>query len=109
MPRGRPKKHRIIHKEPEIRQFSPRGRIGRPGYVTLEADEYEALRLADYKGLSQKEAAVSMGVSQQTLSRILKRARKTLIEGVDSGRIINISKAGKPAKRSPDKSHEAHA
>ena len=101
MPRGRPKKRRIIQKEPEIRQFSPRGRIGRPGYVSIGPDEYEALRLADYKGLSQKEAAKSMGISQQTLSRILKRARKTLIEGLDSGKIVNISKPQKSAKKSP--------
>ena len=90
MARGRPKKRRNITKEPYIRQFSPRGRIGRPGYVTIGFDEFEALRLTDFLGYSQKEAAESMGVSQQTLSRTLKTARRTLSEGVVLGLRINI-------------------
>ncbi|MCK4462700.1 MAG: DUF134 domain-containing protein [Candidatus Omnitrophica bacterium] len=95
MPRGRPKKQRKIQKEPSTRQFSPRGRIGRPGYVTLGFDEFEALRLADFLGYSQKEAAKSMKVSQQTFSRVLKRARKTIAEGISLGLIINIKPSGK--------------
>ena len=95
MPRGRPKKQRNITKEPYIRQFSPRGRIGRPGYVTLGFDEFEALRLTDFLGYSQKEAAESMEISQQTLSRILRSARRTLSEGVVLGLLIKI----KPSKQ----------
>lgn len=90
MTRGRPKKKRNIEQEPFIRQFSPRGRRGRPGYTNISLDECEALRLTDFIGLSQKEAAASMGISQQTYSRILKKARKALIEGIVLGRIINI-------------------
>ena len=88
--RGRPKKPRNIQKEPFVRQFSPRGRIGRPGYIDMGEDEYEALRLADFIGLNQKEAASSMGISQQTYSRVLKGARKALTEGVVLGKIIRI-------------------
>lgn len=95
MARGRPRKPRNITKEPHIRQFSPRGRIGRPGYVTLGFDEFEALRLTDFLGYSQKEAAASMQISQQTLSRILRSARRTLSEGVVLGLLINI----KPSKQ----------
>ena len=95
MPKGRPKKRRKITKEPSIRQFSPRGRIGRPGYVTLGFDEFEALRLTDFLGYSQKEAAESMEISQQTLSRVLRSARRTLSEGVVLGLLINI----KPSKQ----------
>ena len=90
MTRGRPKKPRNIQKKPFIRQFSPRGRIGRPGYVDLDLDEYEAMRLTDFIGLNQKEAATSMKISQQTYSRVLKKARKALIEGIALGKIINI-------------------
>lgn len=92
MTRGRPKKPRNIQKEPHIKQFSPRGRIGRPGYADLPVDGYEAMRLADFIRLNQKEAAQSMGISQQTFSRVLKSARKTLIEGIVLGKIINIKK-----------------
>ncbi len=88
--RGRPKKYRIVRQDPRISQFSPRGRAGRPEQVDLTMDEFEAIRLADYMGLSQKEAAKSMRISQQTFSRVLKRARKILSNGLVRGAIIKI-------------------
>ena len=88
--RGRPKKYRIVRLDPAISQFSPRGRPGRPDEVTLTMDEYEALRLSDHMGLSQKEAAKSMRISQQTFSRILKRARKGIASGLVRGATIKI-------------------
>jgi len=88
--RGRPKKYRIVRVDPWISQFSPRGRPGRPDEVDLAMDEFEAMRLADFKGLSQKEAAKSMHISQQTFSRILKRAHKTIADAIVLGKIIRI-------------------
>ena len=88
--RGRPKKYRIVRQNPKISLFSPRGRPGRPNEVNLTMDEMEALRLTDYLGYSQKEAARSMHISQQTFSRVLRRGRKTLAEGLISGKIIKI-------------------
>ncbi len=88
--KGRPKKYRIVRQDPKISQFSPRGRPGRPDEVELTVDEYEAIRLADYIGLSQKEAAISMKISQQTFSRILKKARKSLANGLINGAVIKI-------------------
>lgn len=90
MRKGRPKKVRIIRREPSIRLFSPRGRIGRPGYTDLKLEEYEALRLADYKCQNQADAAKDMDISQQTFSRVLKRARKCLSEALIKGYIIRI-------------------
>ncbi len=89
-PRGRPKKYRIVKVDPKISQFSPRGRPGRPDEVELKMDELEALRLADCLDLSQKEAARSMRVSQQTFSRILARAHKLIAKGITSGSAIRI-------------------
>lgn len=88
--RGRPKKYRIVKVDPKISQFSPRGRPGRPDEVELKMDEFEALRLADYQNLSQKEAAKSMRISQQTFSRILKRARNLIAKGITTGSAIRI-------------------
>jgi predicted DNA-binding protein (UPF0251 family) len=88
--RGRPKKYRIVRQDPKISQFSPRGRPGRPDEVSLGTDEYEAIRLADHMGFSQKEAAKSMHISQQTFSRILNSARKTLADGLVRGATIRI-------------------
>jgi uncharacterized protein len=88
--RGRPKKYRIVRQDPKISQFSPRGRPGRPDEVYLPMEEFEAIRLADFMGLSQKEAAQSMHISQQTFSRVLRRAHKTLANALISGSIIKI-------------------
>jgi len=88
--RGRPKKYRIVRQDPRISQFSPRGRPGRPDEVYLDVDQYEAIRLADFMGLSQKEAGQSMHISQQTFSRILRRAHKAVSEAIVSGKIIKI-------------------
>lgn len=89
-PRGRPKKYRMVRSDPKISQFSPRGRPGRPAEIDLTIDEFEAIRLADYMGLSQKEAAKSMSISQQTFSRILQKGRKNLAHGLVSGATLKI-------------------
>jgi len=88
--KGRPIKARIVSREPRTRQFSPRGRIGRPGYKALKFEEIEAIRLTDYMGLDQRKAAKFMGISQQTFSRVLRKARKTLAEALINGEIIKI-------------------
>ena len=88
--RGRPKKYRIVRKGPRISQFSPRGKPGRPDEVSLSMDEFEAIRLADYQGIAQEEAAKSMRISQQTFSRIIKRARRSLADALVNGKIIKI-------------------
>jgi len=89
-PRGRPQKYRIVRYDPQISQFSPRGKPGRPDEITLSMDGFEAIRLSDFMGLSQTEAAQSMRISQQTFSRILKKARKLVAEGIVKGKIIKI-------------------
>ena len=88
--RGRPKKYRLVKHDPKISHFSPRGRPGRPDEVDLTMDEFEAIRLIDFMGFSQKEASRSMRISQQTFSRVLKKARKALADGLVMGKIIKI-------------------
>lgn len=89
--RGRPKIPRNITKKPFASQFSPRGHVGRPGHVDVSLSDFEALRLSDYEGLSQKEAALSMGISQQTFSRIIVAARRRIMEALVLGKILNIT------------------
>ncbi len=71
-------------------QFSPRGRPGRPDERELAMDEFEAIRLADFMGLEQEKAAESMHISQQTFSRILKRAHRAIADAIVQGKIIKI-------------------
>jgi predicted DNA-binding protein (UPF0251 family) len=91
MRKGRPTKPRLVRKEPKTRQFSPRGAIGRPGYAEIKYEELEAIRLADHTGLSQKECAANMGISQQTFSRVLKKGRTCLAEALIMGKIIRVN------------------
>ena len=62
---------------------SPPPSAGQPVVVT--PDELEALRLVDYEGLLQEEAAARMGVSRGTVWRCLDSARRKvgamLVEG----------------------------
>ena len=87
---ARPRKIRIIRKEPPVKQFSPRGKRGRPGYLELKFEEFEAIRLSDHLGLDQLESARFMGISQQTYSRVLKEARKCVAGALINGNIIRI-------------------
>ena len=65
-----------------------------PGYMKslgLGYEELEALRLADFNGMGQQEAAGHMKISRQSFGRVLQKARRTLAEGLIQGKIIRIS------------------
>lgn len=83
----RPKKCRRIEGSPTVTYFKPQGIPLRDlTEVYLTMDGYEALRLADYEGLTTGEGASRMGVSRHTFGRMLGDARlavaKALIEGL---------------------------
>lgn len=88
--RGRPKKVRYVQKMPQITQFSPRGKPGRPDEIELTVDQYEALKLADFQGYNQSEGAVAMGVSRPSFGRILREARRLAADALVNGKIIKI-------------------
>ena len=58
--------------------------------LSLLFDEYEAVRLLDYEGMTQEQAAVKMNVSRPTLTRIYEKARKTIATAFVEGKIILI-------------------
>ena len=59
--------------------------------VTLLLEEYESIRLADYEDLNQEEAAVRMGVSRPTFTRIYEQARKTMAKALAESKVIAIA------------------
>jgi predicted DNA-binding protein (UPF0251 family) len=87
-------KPRIIKGPPQVSRFipaSPEGNsiLGKePIFLTL--DEFEALRLVDYEGLLQEEAAQRMGVSRGTVWRCLDSARRKVAAMLVEGREIVI-------------------
>lgn len=56
--------------------------------VILNFDEYEAIRLLDYEGLMQEQAAERMNVSRPTLTRIYLSARRSLAKAFVEGKMI---------------------
>lgn len=61
--------------------------------VVLEADELEAIRLADGLGLYHEEAAKQMGISRQTFGRILEQARSKVANALINGMALRINKS----------------
>jgi predicted DNA-binding protein (UPF0251 family) len=88
--RNRP---RCIHFQPDSICFKP---CGKRGYslerIELSYDEMEALRLGDYEGLYQEEAAQQMGISRATFSRLIQEAHRKVAEALLYGKIIMIQK-----------------
>ena len=59
-------------------------------HLRLLHEEIEAIYLMDYKGLYQEDAALSMGVSRTTFSRIIKSARTKIATALINGKGIEI-------------------
>ncbi len=57
---------------------------------TLNLDEFEALRLVDYEGLSQIDAADDMRVSRATIQRLLQTGRKKITESILLNKAIEV-------------------
>lgn len=90
MQKGRPKKVRFIQKIPIVRQFSPRGKAGRPDEVILHMDEFEALKLSDFQTFSQAEGALAMRLSRASFGRAVREARRKIADALVNGKIIKI-------------------
>jgi uncharacterized protein len=87
----RKKRARKMLMPPIIKGFSVTGVRGRKSNeVFLLLEEYEAIRLLDYKMLNQEEAAVLMQVSRPTLTRIYDEARQKVASAFVEGRDIVI-------------------
>lgn len=88
---SRPQKERIVHTPPLYSEFKPIGVAGRMiNETNLSLDEYEAIRLADYEGYSQLEAADEMEISRPTFTRLIEAARKKLAEFLIKGNKLVI-------------------
>ena len=88
----RPFKARRIYGDYVADVFKPRGkRMGEIEEIFLEADELEALRLADLDQLYQNDAAEKMGVSRQTFGTIIKRAHQKVADAIINGKAIRIT------------------
>ncbi len=87
----RPCCRRQITGRPRCVAFRPEGDAESQGEeVVLALDELESLRLVDLLGHYQEEAAGEMGVSRQTLGRILEKARRIAADALVNGKTLRI-------------------
>lgn len=90
----RPRKHCRIGRRPLATFYKPQGTpLAGLEEVLLSAEGMEALRLVDAEGLSQKVAALRMGVSRPTVCRILGEARAQVARALTQGCAIRIESA----------------
>ena len=87
---ARPRKCRRICAMPATTEFIPGGGLAVTDFVTLSIDEYEALRLIDYVGLSQDECSRQMSVARATVQQIYASARRKLAEALVEGYTLRI-------------------
>ncbi len=89
----RPCIRRRVRGRPNSSYFKPAGiRRLEIDEIILTLAEFESLRLIDFKEINQEKAAELMQISQPTLSRILKSARKKIAEAIVQGKSIKILK-----------------
>ncbi|MHA1905136.1 MAG: DUF134 domain-containing protein [Candidatus Thorarchaeota archaeon] len=88
---ARPKRRRKVLKEPPVSVYKP---AGIPAMeleeILITVDEFEAIRLADFEEMGQREASDVMHISQPTFNRTLASARRKVARGLVEGCVLRI-------------------
>jgi predicted DNA-binding protein (UPF0251 family) len=88
---GRPPKPIAVTLSPTTEKLEPTPKKSlEPVY--LEPAEVEALRLIDLEKLSFEEAGARMGVSRNTVWRLIESAREKLVKAIFESREVIIQK-----------------
>ncbi len=87
----RKKKQRMVDSPPAFSNFKPIGiRRNMLQRITLDLDEYEAIRLADHMSMEHSEAADEMEISRSTFTRLIEVARSKLAQFIIEGKELYI-------------------
>lgn len=87
----RPCRCRRIRCSPDVNYFKPRGiPLDNLEEVNLTLDELEALRLADWEGKYQEDAAKQMDISRQTFGNIINSAHKKIADVLLHAKALKI-------------------
>ena len=87
----RPSKPRSICEYPEFSTFGPKGiKMNKLNKLPMSLDELETIKLIDYLGYTQEEAAKQMNVARTTVQRIYEIARKKVSRSLIDGEVLVI-------------------
>lgn len=87
----RPPKPRNICGMPEYSVFGPKGvKMNKLNKQEMSVDELETIKLIDYLGYNQEEAAAQMNVARTTVQRIYNIARKKVANMLVDGNVIVV-------------------
>jgi predicted DNA-binding protein (UPF0251 family) len=87
----RPCKKRRVLCNTETNSFMPCGSEGKDlESISITLDELEAIRLADFEGLYQEQAAVKMQISRQTFGNIISSAHKKVADFLINSKQLTI-------------------
>ena len=87
----RPRRFRRVRFQPDVTYFKPKGvEMKNLEESIITIDELEAIRLKDYEGLDQENAAKKMNISQPTFHRLLLSARKKIADALVNGKALKI-------------------
>ena len=82
---------RHVECSPHIVYFKPAGvPLCDLDEVNVTLDELEALRLADWEGFYQEQAAEQMKISRPTFARVVESARKKVADALVHGKALRI-------------------
>lgn len=104
----RPRKCRRIEGSPGATYFKPQGiPLSELTEIYVSMDGFEALRLADYHGLTMEEGARQMHVSRHTFGRILGDARVAVARALVEGLALRIDEQGADAQPLTTPDHQS--
>lgn len=87
----RPSKPRNICQFPEFSTFGPKGiKMNKLNRIEMSIDELETIKLIDYLGYNQEEAAKQMNVARTTVQRMYEIARKKVSRSLIDGEVLVI-------------------
>ena len=87
---ARPSKCRCICSMPPVTEFFPRGEGSSQEPVVLRLDEYETIRLLDYRQYTQEQCAARMNISRTTVTRMYETGRSKVARALVDGRPLVI-------------------
>ncbi len=85
---ARPRKHKRICSLPDTKNYNIN--VKSKDIIDITVEEYEAVRLIDYVGLTQQECAKQMQVARSTITAIYDAARYKISDSIINNKQLKV-------------------